>query len=67
MTPRVPRTAMALQFFDPITAPVPVRAAALPTLQSIVAYTTWFSPAGPMDMIFASGLSSSDLIISWTW
>ena len=43
-----PRTAMALRFFDPITAPGPVRPACLPPSLAMPAYRTRFSPAGPI-------------------
>ena len=43
-----PLTAMAFRFFDPITAPVPVRPACLPPSLAMLANLTPFSPAGPM-------------------
>ena len=45
---------MAFRFLEPITAPVPPLAAALPVLPSIFipAIFTRFSPAGPMLAIF---------------
>ena len=44
----VPRTAMALRFFEPMTAPGPVRPACLPPSLLMLAKRTRFSPAGPM-------------------
>ena len=43
-----PPTAIALIFFDPITAPTPVLAAILPPSFFIPANLTKFSPAGPI-------------------
>ena len=44
----VPRTAIAFRFFDPMTAPGPVRPACLPPSLLMLAKRTRFSPAGPM-------------------
>ena len=44
----MPLTAIALRFFDPITAPGPVRAACRPPSFVMLAKRTRFSPAGPM-------------------
>ena len=44
-------TAIAFKFFEPITAPGPVRAACLPPSLVILANFTKFSPAGPIQAI----------------
>ena len=44
----MPLTAIAFRFFDPITAPGPVRAACRPPSFVMLAYRTRFSPARPM-------------------
>ena len=48
-TPTVPRTTMALRFFDPITAPTPDRPAARSISFTTAAYRTPFSPARPIE------------------
>ncbi len=47
-TPLVPRTAMALRFFEPITVPTPERPAARCRSFTTAAYRQPVSPAGPM-------------------
>ena len=47
-TAREPLTANAFNFFDPMTAPMPVLPLTLFPLDTMVAYKTQFSPAGPM-------------------
>ena len=47
-TPPVPRTAMALRFFEPMTAPTPLRPAARCLSFMMQAKRTSFSPPGPM-------------------
>jgi hypothetical protein len=54
-----PRTAMAFNFFDPITAPIPVLPAASPVSVIRQAKRTKFSPPGPMHTILISGSPSS--------
>ena len=47
----LPRTAIALSFFEPITAPIPVRPACRPKSCETQAMLTLFSPAGPIRAI----------------
>ena len=63
-TSRLPCTATALSFFEPITAPSPERAAARPLLFITEAMRATFSPAGPMQATCRS-LPCSALRMSW--
>jgi hypothetical protein len=58
-TPPVPRTAMALRFFEPITAPTPLRPAARCLSFMMQAKRTSFSPPGPMQATRRPGIPSS--------
>ncbi len=49
LTPRVPRSATALRFFEPITAPTPLRPAARCMSLTTQAKRTPFSPATPIE------------------
>ena len=64
VVPRVPRTAIALRFFDPITAPTPERPAARCRSFTMPANSTPFSPARPMDDTRISGSWCCFLIVS---
>lgn len=57
-TPLVPRTAMALRFLLPMTAPTPERPAARCRSLTTAANSTWFSPARPMPEMRVSGSCS---------
>ena len=63
-TPPVPRTAMALRFLEPMTAPTPLRPAARCLSFMIDAKRTRFSPAGPMHETMASWTPVSALMVS---
>ena len=54
-TPLVPRTAIALRFLEPATAPTPERPAARCRSLTMAANSTWFSPALPMLEMRSSG------------
>ncbi len=58
-----PRTATALSFFEPMTAPRPERPAAEPLCVIIAEMSESFSPAGPMAMTLVS-LPCSSLKVS---
>ncbi len=65
----VPLTAMALRFFDPMTAPPPSlpQARPYPGLSASLmmqAILTSFSPAGPMQATFIPGFPISFLMAS---
>ena len=53
-TGRLPRTAMALMFFDPMTAPIPERPLTRLPLDTSAAKRTRFSPATPIDATWMS-------------
>ncbi|MPM94275.1 hypothetical protein SDC9_141421 [bioreactor metagenome] len=55
LTPLVPLTTIALRFLEPITAPTPLRPAALWSSFMMLAKRTLFSPAGPIHATLASG------------
>src|SRR4030042_1194388 len=59
----LPFTAIALSFFEPITAPSPERPAALPLLFITAAIRHFFSPEGPMQAT-SSSLPWASLSIS---
>ncbi len=69
LTPFVPLTTIALRFFDPMTAPTPLRPAALWSSFIMLAKRTLFSPAGPMHATLASGscLARSAPVVSGTF
>ena len=63
-TPPVPRTAMALRFFEPMTAPTPDRPAARCRSLTMAAKRTRFSPAGPIQVTTVSCCPDSSRTIS---
>ena len=60
----VPRTATALRFLEPITAPMPVRPLARLPMFMIAASRTSFSPDGPIAATSIRGSPSSALTVS---
>src|SRR5260370_628917 len=67
LTPRVPRTATAFRFFEPITAPTPDRPAARCLSLMMQAKRTRFSPAGPMQAMRVFGTPTSSRMPSSGW
>ena len=63
---RLPRTATALRFLEPMTAPTPERAAARCLSLMIAAMRARFSPAGPMQATLTSS-AVSRLMASSVW